>query len=270
MTSTDTSELLELAVHAARRAGSLLVERHPTVGSAAVDTKSSPTDVVTAMDTAAERVVVDILLAERPGDAVLAEEGGDSSGHTGVRWVIDPLDGTTNYLYGLPEWSVSIAAEVAGEVVVGVVHVAARAEMFTAVRGEGARRDGEVVRCGPEVPLDRALVATGFDYDRDFRAHQAHVVSKVLPEVRDIRRGGCCSADLCSVAAGRVDAFYERARHPWDIAAGALIVTESGGCAGGAQGAAADERLALAAPPGLFERMHDMLVRVDPQLASPG
>lgn len=248
----------------------MLVERDQSANVEVLDTKSSPTDVVTAMDTAAERVVVDTLLADRPGDAVLAEESGGSSGRSGVRWVIDPLDGTTNYLYGLPEWAVSVAAEVEGEVAVGIVYVAPRGEMFTAVRGEGARRDGETLQCDSAAALDRALVATGFDYDRDIRAHQADVVSGLLPAVRDIRRGGCCSADLCSVAAGRVDAFYERARHPWDIAAGALIARESGARVGGAHGTRPDERLVLAAPPGLFERMHDMLVGLDPQLGSPG
>ena len=292
VTSVDPSELLELAAHAARRAGSLLVEGRPADGPQVVETKSSPTDVVTAMDTAAERSIVETIRARRPADAILAEEGSTADGADGVeggasvRWVIDPLDGTTNYLYGLPEWAVSIAAEVRGQfgedsrrssnidppqtrAVAGVVYVASRGEMFTAVRGQGARCNGELIRCAAATPLERALVATGFDYDRDFRAHQGEVVRGVLPAVRDLRRGGCCSADLCSVAAGRVDAFYERARQPWDIAAGALIAHEAGARVGGPGGAAPDERLVLAAQPALFDPLQDLLVSLDPALATP-
>lgn len=269
MTSTDTSELLELAVLAARRAGTLLAQGRPDDGPEVVHTKSSATDVVTAMDNEAERLVVETLRAQRPADGILAEEGSAAAGDTGVRWVIDPLDGTTNYVYGLPEWAVSIAVEVDGDVAVGVVNIAARGELFTAVRGQGAYLDGLRVRCGEGVALERALVATGFDYDPAFRAHQAEVVRGVLPAVRDIRRGGSCSVDLCSVASGRVDAFYERAREPWDIAAGGLIAAEAGARVGGAGGAAPDERLVLAAPPALFGSLHDLLAVHDPQLLEP-
>lgn len=270
MTPIDASELLELAVLAARRAGSLLAQGRPDGGPEVVHTKSSSTDLVTAMDTEAERLVVDTLRAQRPDDGILAEEGSAATGDTGVRWVIDPLDGTTNYLYGLPEWAVSIAAEVGGVAAVGVVNVAARGEVFTAVRGEGAHLDGHRIRCGEGAALGRALVATGFDYDPAFRGHQAEVVRGVLPAVRDIRRGGSCSVDLCSVAAGRVDAFYERARAPWDIAAGALIAAEAGARVGGPGGGAPDERLVLAASPALFPSLHDLLTSLDPELPMVG
>ncbi len=266
MASADTRELLELGVHAAQRAGSLLVDRRPTRGPEVVETKSSPTDVVTAMDTAAERQVIETLRRSRPADAILAEEGGDAPGGTGVRWVIDPLDGTVNYLYGLPEWGVSIAAEISGEVVVGVVHIAPRGEVFTAVRGEGAWRDAEPIACGPAAPLERALVATGFGYAPARRAHQAEVLRGVLPAVRDIRRGGSCSVDLCSVACGRVDAYYERGLSWWDFAAGALIATESGARVGGHGGEPPGERLAIAAPGELFGQVHDLLISCDSEL----
>ncbi|MGH3392191.1 MAG: inositol monophosphatase family protein, partial [Actinomadura sp.] len=230
---TDHAELLELAVATAREAGRMLVDKRPVEGPAVVQTKSSPTDVVTQLDQAAERLIVDRIRAVRPGDGFLGEEGGAHAGSTDVRWVIDPIDGTVNYLYDLPDWAVSIAAEVGGETVVGVVEIPRRGETYTAVRGGGALAH---TASGPRelhvnigVPLNRALVATGFGYAASRRAHQARVLTGVLPEVRDLRRGGSCSVDLCSLAAGRVDAYYERGVQAWDIAAGALIVEEAGG-----------------------------------------
>lgn len=259
MTSIDTNELLDIAVDAARRAGELLLERRPESGPEVVDTKSSPTDVVTAMDTAAERLIVDAVRSARPGDGILAEEGSDASGTTGVTWIIDPLDGTVNYLYGIPEWGVSIAAEVDGELAVGVVGIAPRSEMFTAVQGDGARRDGVEVRCNTDVPTERALVATGFGYTSRRRTYQAAVLQRVLPAVRDIRRGGSCSVDLCSVACGRVDAYYEQGTKRWDTAAGTLIAREAGAKVGGFGGAEPGEDLTLAAAPPLFAALHQML-----------
>jgi len=269
MSEIDTSPLLDLAVAVARRAGDLLVSGRPRTLD--VDTKSSPTDVVTEMDRAAERLIVAALNAARPDDGVLGEEGADAAGSSGVRWVVDPIDGTVNYLYDLPGWAVSIAASVDGESVAGVVHVPSQGETFTAVRGQGARRNGEPIRCNAAPTLDRALVGTGFGYDAHRRATQAEVLRQLLPRIADIRRLGACSVDLCAVACGRTDAYYERGVNPWDHAAGGLIASEAGAVVGGLHGAPASSELLLAAPPGLFEALHDVLagLRADQDLPRP-
>lgn len=252
--------LRDLAVEAAQRTGRyLLAERPPGLGVAA--TKSSPTDVVTEMDHAAERLIVELLRERRPGDGVLGEEGADDAGTSGVRWVIDPIDGTVNYLYNLPGWSVSVAAEVDGEVRAGAVAIPWFGEIFSAVLGEGAYRGSQRIRCNPAPGLPYALVATGFGYAAPQRARQAVAVSEVLPAVRDIRRFGSCAADLCGVACGRFDAYYEEGTQRWDLAAGALIAREAGARVEGFDGAAASAEMTIAAPPGLFEPLHDLLRR---------
>jgi myo-inositol-1(or 4)-monophosphatase len=272
VTDPDPAGLLELARSAAQEAGRMLASRRPAgpLGRPDVaDTKSSPTDVVTEMDRAAEALITGRLLAERPSDAILGEEGGES-GHGRVRWIIDPLDGTVNYLYGLPDWAVSIAAEVDGVVVAGVVAVPARDEVFTAVRGGGgwlcaAGRPPLAARCNSPVPLHQALVGTGFGYAAARRVVQGEVVAAVLPRVRDIRRGGSCAVDLCSVAMGRLDAFYERGVNYWDFAAGGLVATEAGAHLGGLHGQPASPELAIAAEPGLFADLHGLLASLDPE-----
>jgi myo-inositol-1(or 4)-monophosphatase len=253
---TDPSgdELLAIAVEAAVAAGKLLASRDGRVKVAA--TKSSPTDVVTEMDGRSEELIRSLILAGRPGDAILGEEGGQT-GDAPVRWVIDPLDGTVNYLYGLPGWSVSIGAEVRGVIVAGVVNVPRPGEMFGATLGGGAWLDSGSgdrgsVRCGPGVPLAQALVATGFGYQAARREVQGEVVAALLPRIRDIRRAGVASVDLCSVAMGRVDAFYERGLHYWDYAAGALVAAEAGAVVGGLGGAPVSTSMIIAAGPELF------------------
>ena len=269
--------LLAVATGAAREAGELLALPGGRVSVAA--TKSSPTDVVTEMDRRSEELIRARILAGRPGDAILGEEGGQTGDTAGapVRWVIDPLDGTVNYLYGLPDWAVSIAAEVAGAVVAGAVFVPSRGELFTATRGGGgwlesvgaaragrAGRAGRVrLRCRPGVPLDQALVATGFGYLAARRKVQGEVVAALLPRVRDIRRAGVASADLCSVAAGRLDAFYERGLNYWDYAAGALIAAEAGAVVGGLRGAPPGTSMTVAAGPGLFPALAEALADLD-------
>src|SRR4051812_9371885 len=161
-------------------------------------TKSSPTDVVTALDQASEELIRARIKAARPDDAILGEEGGSTGGGR-VRWIVDPIDGTVNFLYGVPEWAVSIAVEVDGEVIAGVVNVVPRGEIFTAAKGEGAWLEGERLRCNTGVPLERALIATGFGYESRRRKVQAEVLTHVLPRVRDIRRGGSAASDLCAV-----------------------------------------------------------------------
>ncbi|MQA83649.1 MAG: inositol monophosphatase [Streptosporangiales bacterium] len=259
MTRIDLTELLDLATDAARRAGDLLVETRPEEGPTVTATKSSPTDVVTAMDTASERLIVETLLGSRPHDTILGEEGASEAGTSGVRWLVDPIDGTVNFLYGLPEWAVSIAAEVDGQLAVGVVNIAPRGEMFVAVRDGGAWLGEERVHCNKDVPLERALVATGFGYASSRRAHQAEVLRSVLPRVRDIRRGGSCAVDLCSVACGRADAYYESGPQEWDLAAGVLIAREAGGRVQGLRGRPPGYELTIAAAPELFGPLHDLL-----------
>jgi len=268
MADTDPTELLELATTTAREAAKLLVERH--TGVSVVQTKTSPTDVVTEMDRASDELISARLRAARPTDAILTEESGASAGGSGVRWVVDPIDGTVNYLYGLPDWAVSIAVEVDGATAAGVVEVPMRGETFTAIRGRGAwlTRPGrwpEPMHCTPQVPLDRALIATGFGYAAARRTHQARVLLGVLPHVRDIRRGGSAAADLCSLACGRVDGYYERGTNVWDFAAGGLIAREAGARFGGLHGKPAGTDLVIAAPDPLFTALHDLLAPLDPE-----
>ncbi|MEU4544356.1 inositol monophosphatase family protein [Nonomuraea dietziae] len=263
------TDFLTLAEDIAREAGDMLLAKRPS-NPEVVQTKSSPTDVVTALDRASEELIRARVRQARPDDMILGEEGGDTPGTSGVRWVVDPIDGTVNFLYGLPEWAVSIAVEVDGEIVAGVVNVAPRGELFSASLGGGAvlHKDGLALsrlRCNSGVPLGQALVATGFGYDATRRAVQGSVVSAVLPAVRDIRRGGSCAIDLCSVAAGRVDAYYERGINYWDYAAAGLIAREAGARLGGLNGKGPGSEFTLCAAPGLFEELHDLLVPLGPE-----
>ena len=194
-----------------------------------VERKSTRTDMVSDADRDAEAVIEGILLGERPADGLLAEEGATSAATSGRRWVVDPLDGTTNYLYGFPAWAVSIALEDAEGGAVGVVLDPLRDELFSARRGAGAHVNGEAIEVSGREELSRALIATGFGYDAERRARQATALARLLPAVRDIRRAGAAALDLCMVAAGRLDGYYERGLQPWDWAAGSLIVSEAGG-----------------------------------------
>jgi myo-inositol-1(or 4)-monophosphatase len=263
-------ELLELARSVAAEAGRLLAARRPAGRPAVTATKSSPTDVVTAMDQAAETLIRTRITTLRPDDAVLGEEGGES-GHGRVRWIVDPLDGTVNYLYGLPDWAVSVGVEVQGTMVAGVVAVPERGEEFCAMLGAGAwcwRRGGgppDPLRCTTDVPLSQALVGTGFGYAAGRRTVQGEVVAAILPKVRDIRRGGSAAIDLCSVACGRLDGYYERGTNYWDIAAGGLIAAEAGATVAGLGGKQAGPDMTLAAGPGVFSGLHDLLAGLDPE-----
>jgi myo-inositol-1(or 4)-monophosphatase len=262
-------ELRALAVSVAREAGDLLADRAGQVEVAA--TKSSPTDVVTEMDRRSEELIRSRILAARPSDAILGEEGGliGNAGNAPVLWVIDPLDGTVNYLYGLHDWAVSIAAEVAGEIVAGAVCVPVRGELFSAVKGGGAlleSADGESkLHCNTGVPLERALIGTGFGYLAARRKVQGEVVAAMLPQVRDIRRIGVASIDLCAVAAGRLDGFYERGLNYWDWAAGALVAAAAGAAAGGLDGRPVSQSLTVVAGPGLFGPLTAALAALDPE-----
>ncbi|MER5460567.1 inositol monophosphatase family protein [Streptomyces sp. NPDC002668] len=258
MTDPLLSELLDLALEAARRAGELLRDGRPAdLGVAAV--KSSPIDIVTEMDIAAEKLITGFLADRRPEDGILGEEGASTTGTSGVRWVIDPLDGTVNYLYGLPTWAVSIGVEREGETVVGVVEAPMRRETYRAVLGGGAYANDRPLRCRPAPPLDQALVSTGFNYVETVRTHQADVARQLIPRLRDIRRSGSAAVDLCDVAAGRLDGYYERGLSPWDLSAGDLIAREAGALTGGRPGDTANGDLAVAASPGVFEPLQSLL-----------
>ncbi len=255
-------ELLSLASRLAHQAGELALATWQQARNE-VGTKSSPTDVVTAADRAAERLIVDAIVAQRPEDGVLGEEGGNRPSRSGLRWVIDPIDGTVNYLYGHPHYAISIAVERDGEPVVGVVRNPATGEQWHAVSGEGAWRNSRPLACATPVGLEQALIATGFSYDARRRAHQGGVVAALLPRVRDIRRAGTCALDLCYVAEGRLDGYYEQGCQRWDVAAGSLIVTEAGGRVGGLRGKPFSPTMTLAAGADIYDRLHDALVAID-------
>jgi myo-inositol-1(or 4)-monophosphatase len=257
----DPGALVTLAAEVASRAVRLLLDGVDRARATA-ETKSSATDMVSEMDRASERLIVEGLLAERPDDGIIGEEGGATRGTSGIRWVIDPLDGTTNYLYGHPGWAVSIAAEDGEGVVAGVVADAVHGEVFTAIRGGGAWRGGRPIECSTAQNLSTALVGTGFGYDPARRAAQGAVVAGVLPHVRDIRRMGACAVDLCSVACGRLDAFFERGVSWWDVAAGGLIASEAGATVhmvGGAGDEPPHPHFVTASAPGLAGALGDLL-----------
>lgn len=254
---TDHQELLALGLEAATAAARLLRTEELDVGS--LRTKSSATDLVTELDDAAEALVVAHLLDARPDDGVLGEEGGERPGRSGVRWVIDPLDGTTNFVYGFPAYAVSVAAEVDGEVVAGVVVDVARDITYRAALGAGAFAEDRPLRVSPATPLPTALVGTGFSYDAGVRRRQAEVLAAVLPAVRDIRRAGAAALDLCLLAAGHLDGFWERGLAPWDRAAGGLIAAEAGAVVG--LHGPKDVPTLVAAAPGVHDDLLDLLDR---------
>jgi myo-inositol-1(or 4)-monophosphatase len=226
MTAADEDALLAVAMEAATRAGDELRARfgHRQHG---VRSKSGPTDLVSDADLAAEAAIRDVLKSHRPDDAILAEEGGATAGGA-LRWVVDPLDGTINFLFGVPAFGVSVACEDADGGLVGIVLDPIRGECFAATRSGTPTLDGEPIRGRATGDLAKALVATGFSYDAALRARQAEAVSRVLPRVRDIRRMGAAAIDLCWTACGRFDAYYERGLQPWDLAAGTLIAARAG------------------------------------------
>ena len=256
-----TEQLRTLALSAAKEAGELLLHGRPH--NMRVDTKTTDTDVVTEMDRKCEKLLVDRLLADRPDDGMLGEEGASRASSSGVTWVIDPIDGTVCYLYQQPHWTVSIAAKDDAGGLVGVVHVPSLGETYIGVRGEGAVRidaHGEHRLMRRDRPaLEMSLVGTGFGYSSDRRRTQSITLTHVLPAVRDIRRMGASSFDICMVADGRLDAYYERGLSEWDYAAAAIVATEAGVQIGGLPGVAAGPELFIAAPRGLFDELTALL-----------
>lgn len=258
MPDIDGSTLRDLAVGVAREAGALLLGGQ---ARARVDvaTKTSLTDMVSEMDRSSEALIVERLLAARPDDAIVGEEGSSRAGTSGVTWVIDPLDGTTNYLYGQPFWAVSVAAEVDGTVVAGCVHDPSHDECYAAAIGEGATCNGAAVAPSDLDDLATALVATGFSYHDGERFDQAGVLRTLLPRVRDIRRNGAAALDLCWLARGRFDAYFERGLAPWDLAAGALIASEAGAVLRDFEGGPVRPNSVVAAGPRLIDPLLALL-----------
>jgi myo-inositol-1(or 4)-monophosphatase len=215
------------------------------------------------MDLASEALLRRRLAELRPEDGILGEEDSLPPSASGTWWVVDPIDGTVNYLYGIPQWAVSIGVEDAEGTAVGVVYDPSKDELWQAVRGQGATLNGAPLRCSAVVDLGQALVGTGFGYDARRRAAQSRVLPDLLPLVRDIRRLGSGALDLCSVAAARLDAYYEQGLSPWDLSAGRLVARESGALVTGLRGRDAGYDLVLASAPGVHAALHDLLVAHD-------
>jgi len=261
----DFGALLALARQVAAQAAEHVRTRRPAGRVAVAATKSTQTDPVTEIDTATEQLIRQAVSAARPDDGFLGEEGGGRPGGSGVVWVVDPIDGTVNFIYGIPAYAVSIAVQHHGVVVAGVVRNVATGEEFSALRGGGAflSVDGaapERLRVAEVGDLSQALLATGFGYDSARRVEQATSLTRLIGQVRDIRRIGAASLDLCSLAAGRVDAYVERGLGEWDHAAGVLIVREAGGRVTGLDGPEPDERLLVAAADSVHPHLHAAVV----------
>jgi myo-inositol-1(or 4)-monophosphatase len=261
----DRDALLEIALAAARRAGALILDfldggvgREDLRSEATA--KSSATDLVTRADRASEELIVETIRASRPDDGLFGEEGSRVRGSTGVEWVIDPIDGTTNFVYGYPAFAVSIAASDQSGALVGVVYDPLHRETFSAKRGAGAfYNDLPIPEWTSSPPLAESLLATGFGYRPELRALQASLLAGVLPNVRDVRRGGSAALDLCSVALGRVDLYYEAGLGRWDREAGVLVATESGRIFCDHPGIIEGENTLVVAPPPLLAPLVELL-----------
>lgn len=259
------ADLAGIAASLARSVGELIHSMR-AAGVDVANTKSSITDVVTAADREAERLVTAGILEQRPDDSILGEEGARVEGRSEITWVIDPIDGTVNYLYNIPAYAVSIAATVTdGEdgtmddgrrAIAGAVYLPVTNELFTAWEGGGAYLNGAPLSGPNDTSLSTALLATGFGYSVERRTEQAAIVSELIPQVRDIRRMGSAANDLCSLAAGRLDAYYERGLQPWDYAAAALIAREAGATIVGLDGGLPGEPMLIAAAPNLTTELH--------------
>ena len=260
------AQLLSLAVEIAREAGELARTRRDA-GVAIAATKSGLADIVTEADREVEQLIRDRIAAARPHDGFLGEESAASEGSSGLTWVVDPIDGTVNYAYGIPAYAVSIAVAegpadpAAWTAVAGVVNNPATGELFRAARGEGAHLGSQRLAILGEPDVSGALIATGMSYDPERRAQQFEILGRVLPLARDIRRIGAASLDLAFVAAGRFDAYYEWGLWPWDMAAGSLLVSEAGGKVGGLAGARAGRDLLIAASPEFYGSLEAVLGR---------
>lgn len=256
------NDLLDLAIHAAHQAGQLIRDNFAT--EKAVN-EMKRRDVKLELDVRSQKLITELILAKYPDHAILGEEEGDLGGQGEIEWIIDPIDGTVNYLYGLPHWGVSIAAAAGSPdprewtLLAGAVYDGTRT-LWSAGRGLGSWRDETPLKRTDAAPLSQSLLATGFQYVASWRAAQARVVAQILPQVRDIRRLGACSVDLCLVAAGDLDVYYENGLNPWDFAAGALVAEEAGVRIGAADGGPAHHGLLIAAMPQVWEELRDAIV----------
>ncbi len=222
---TTEAKLLNIALEIAKSAGDLLLKR-PT--NFQLQEKSSSLDFATQKDHESEELIVGSIKELRPGDGIIGEEGANQESRTGITWIIDPIDGTVNYLYGLPGWCISIAIQDEKGTLAGVVHAPSLNLTWSAIRGQGSFCNGEPIRCNDSVPLNRALIGTGFSYDIGARSKQGEFIKYLVPKVRDIRRMGACAADICQVASGALDAHFEAGVNLWDFAAASLIANEAG------------------------------------------
>ncbi len=268
----EIEELLSLAVEIAHESGELVLSYYEEAAPSgalisSARAKSTRTDLVTAADHASEDLIVKRLRSARPADAVLGEEGGRRAGTSGLTWVVDPLDGTINFFYGFPAFAVSIACEVGGETLAGVVYDPLRRETFTATDRHPAMLDGRALEVAGSVPLPEALVATGFGYEAERRRAQAELLTTVLPAVRDIRRAGSAALDLCWVAARRVDACYEAGLAPWDRAAGSLVAVRAGAVVELVEGLVPGAETIVAGPRQLQRELRGLLELARTQLA---
>lgn len=247
-------ELLDLAVGIAHRAGELLCNRPADFD---INQKSSARDFATQMDHASEKLIVSTILAARPNDGIIGEEGAHRESQSGITWVIDPIDGTINYFYNLPGWNISIAAKDSEGVLIGIVYAPTLNSLWSAGRGGGAFLNGKQIHCSRAQLLEESLIATGFSYDPEERVRQGSKMASLIPRVRDIRRNGAAAVDLCHVASGAVDGYFESGLKDWDVAAGGLIAQEAGAIVTGRNGAPAGEAMVIAAGPAL----HALLTR---------
>jgi myo-inositol-1(or 4)-monophosphatase len=261
------SELVDLARSVAIDVGQMVYTKRQGVVTVA-DTKSTDSDVVTEVDRAAERLILDKLMAARPLDGFLGEEGGLQASQSGITWVVDPIDGTVNFLYGIPEYTVSIAA-VEGPptpeewtILAGAIVNPSTGDVFTAGQGQGAFHGDTAMAVRPPVELSQALLLTGFAYGAHYRKFQAEVLVEILPKLRDIRRIGTASLDLAMIAGGHADIYAERTIRPWDFAAGAIMVEEAGGVVTGFHGQPPGREAVLAGHPEMVAKLHDLLVSV--------
>lgn len=261
----DPAALLDLAIELAVAAGSSALDGRRRLGTRSEATKSTATDEVTEHDRAAEALLLERLRAARPDDAVIGEEGGDIEGTSGYTWLVDPIDGTTNFVYDLPSWCTSVAVATEVGTLAGAVYAPVSGELFAARLGGGATLDGRPIRCSDRDDLRLALVATGFGYHPEVRRSQAERIASLIASIRDIRRLGSAAIDLCHVAVGRVDAYYEELLNPWDAAAGVLIASEAGAIASDLRGGPARPESLVVAAPAIHDELVDLLRRVDEQ-----
>lgn len=257
--STDPTALRTFAAELATAAGTLARARRDEGMS--ISTKSSATDLVTEHDRAAEELLVETVHARRPGDGVIGEEGANHAGTTGYRWIVDPIDGTTNFVYRHPLWATSVAVADADGVVAGAVYAPDLDDLFTAARGHGASLNGAPITASTTTDLAMALVATGFGYRPEQRRREAQWLAVLIDQVRDVRRGGSAALDLCYAAAGHVDGYYEHQLNVWDIAAGELIAREAGCISTGPSSELPDPHDLCVAAPGVFDALREALTR---------